>query len=115
MNLKKLTLLSLSVLPLAVSYSHQPAQSTIVPYSSAVEKKVLTIVARQTGNSESKLNLTMDLKENLGINSLDMHTMALEIQRSFDLSPTDITKICKQKTIGDIVDLVNYSLTAVKK
>ncbi|RNC28610.1 MAG: Acyl carrier protein [Candidatus Dichloromethanomonas elyunquensis] len=67
-------------------------------------KKIREIIAEQVGMEEEKITLDSDFKEDLGIDSLDIFEIIMEIEEVYAIEiPTE-----DLEGMGKVADLVRY-------
>ncbi|MDN6900557.1 acyl carrier protein [Oenococcus sicerae] len=73
--------------------------------------KVKAIIADQTGEDESKITMTTDIKKDLDADSLDIFEVMNEIEDQLDVK---IEVEENLNTVGDLVDFVEKQLASPK-
>ena len=69
-------------------------------------ERLKTILEKTTGEKYAAIELTSDLKKDLGLSSLDLAELACEIEDEFDVEIPD-ENIKDLKTVQNVVDLIN--------
>lgn len=71
-----------------------------------VFEKVQKVIADHLGIGEGEVTLTSKFQEDLGVDSLDIFEIAMELEDEFniEISNEDLEGI---KTIGDLVEYIN--------
>lgn len=70
-----------------------------------VSEKIIAILADQFGKDESEIELTMDIAEDLGADSLDVVELLMSIEDEFSTEIPD-EEIENIKTVGDLVTYI---------
>ncbi len=70
-----------------------------------VSEKIIAILADQFGKDESEIELTMDIAEDLGADSLDVVELLMSIEDEFSMEIPD-DEIENIKTVGDLVTYI---------
>ena len=70
-----------------------------------VSEKIIAILADQFGKDESEIELTMDIAEDLGADSLDVVELLMSIEDEFSMEIPD-EEIENIKTVGDLVTYI---------
>lgn len=66
---------------------------------------IKTILADRVGADASSVTVESTLKDDVGIDSVDMVEFVLELEKTFGLEIPD-SKGAQLKTVGDVVDLI---------
>lgn len=67
-----------------------------------VSEKIIALLADQFGKEESEIELSMDIAEDLGADSLDVVELLMSIEDEFSMEIPD-EEIENIKTVGDLV------------
>ena len=67
-----------------------------------VSEKIIALLADQFGKEESEIELSMDIAEDLGADSLDVDELLMSIEDEFSMEIPD-EEIENIKTVGDLV------------
>lgn len=70
-----------------------------------ISEKIIAILADQFGKDESEIELTMDIAEDLGADSLDVVELLMSIEDEFSTEIPD-EEIENIKTVGDLVTYI---------
>jgi len=70
-----------------------------------VSEKIIALLADQFGKEESEIELTMDIAEDLGADSLDVVELLMSIEDEFSMEIPD-DEIENIKTVGDLVTYI---------
>ena len=70
-----------------------------------VSEKIIAILADQFGKEESEIDLSMDIAEDLGADSLDVVELLMSIEDEFSTEIPD-EEIENIKTVGDLVTYI---------
>ena len=70
-----------------------------------VSEKIIALLADQFGKEESDINLSMDIAEDLGADSLDVVELLMSIEDEFSMEIPD-EEIENIKTVGDLVTYI---------
>lgn len=70
-----------------------------------VSEKIIALLADQFGKDESEIELTMDIAEDLGADSLDVVELLMSIEDEFSMEIPD-EEIENIKTVGDLVTYI---------
>jgi len=70
-----------------------------------VSEKIIALLADQFGKEESEIELTMDIAEDLGADSLDVVELLMSIEDEFSMEIPD-EEIENIKTVGDLVTYI---------
>ncbi len=78
-----------------------------------VKQKLVEILERSVGEPVAGVEEQMALKEDLGLDSIDLVTMAIEAQGEFniELSTSELTAVVK---IKDLLDLIQAKLPSTQ-
>jgi len=69
------------------------------------------IVARSVGNEVSEIDETKNLREDLGLDSIDLVSIVIEIQSTFDIEMKN-EELMTLVTVKDLLDLISAKVTA---
>jgi len=64
------------------------------------------IVARSVGNEVSEIDETKNLREDLGLDSIDLVSIVIEIQSTFDIEMKN-EELMTLVTVKDLLDLIS--------
>lgn len=70
-----------------------------------VSEKIIAILADQFGKEENEIDLSMDIAEDLGADSLDVVELLMSIEDEFSTEIPD-EEIENIKTVGDLVTYI---------
>lgn len=70
-----------------------------------VSEKIIALLADQFGKDSSEIELTMDIAEDLGADSLDVVELLMSIEDEFSMEIPD-EEIENIKTVGDLVTYI---------
>lgn len=70
-----------------------------------VSEKIIALLADQFGKEESEIELSMDIAEDLGADSLDVVELLMSIEDEFSMEIPD-EEIENIKTVGDLVTYI---------
>lgn len=70
-----------------------------------VSEKIIALLADQFGKDGSEIELTMDIAEDLGADSLDVVELLMSIEDEFSMEIPD-EEIENIKTVGDLVTYI---------
>jgi len=70
-----------------------------------IKKKLVEILERSVGESICALEESVNLQEDLNLDSVDLVTMAIEVQSEFriDLKATELMKLVRVKDLLDLI------------
>jgi acyl carrier protein len=79
----------------------------------AITKALVDIMERSTGETVAVLEESMNLKDDLHLDSLDFVTMAIEVQSEFnvELHSSEFPNVV---LVSDLIDLIQRKLLAKK-
>ncbi|MGN0404092.1 MAG: acyl carrier protein [Bariatricus sp.] len=72
-------------------------------------EKLTNIIREHTGNESIVIREDMDLKADLGLNSLDLVNMACVVEDEFDIEIPD-RNIKDFRTVKDVIDFIEEQL-----
>ena len=71
-----------------------------------VSEKIIALLADQFGKEESEIELSMDIAEDLGADSLDVVELLMSIEDEFGVEIPD-EEVENLHTIGDVVNYIS--------
>ena len=74
-----------------------------------IESKVISIIVRELGLDESEITPEKDFIEDLGLDSLDVMTLAMAMEEEFDIEVPD-DDVEGIKTVQDVFDYLHKRL-----
>jgi acyl carrier protein len=77
-----------------------------------IESQLLLLVEHETGHSCPALDKHDDLKDGLGIDSVDLLDLAMRIEQQFAIT-LENQELWRLHTVGDLLDLLQVKLAAV--
>jgi len=69
------------------------------------------IVARSVGNEVSEIDESKNLREDLGLDSIDLVSIVIEIQSTFDIEMKN-EELMTLVTVKDLLDLISAKVAA---
>lgn len=76
-----------------------------------IKSQLRLLVEHETGKSYPALDEQYDLKEALGIDSVDLLGLAMRIEQQFDIT-LENQELWRLQTVGDLLDLLQVKLAA---
>jgi acyl carrier protein len=76
----------------------------------SVRKLLIEILEADTGNSYAELTETDNLREGLGLDSVDIVSVVSQVERQFKIRLTH-EELEKLVTVGDVLDLLTVKLS----
>ena len=83
-----------------------------MPDRDAIRKMLVEILESDTGNSYTELTEADNLREGLGLDSVDIVSVVSQIERRFKIRMSH-EELEKLATVGDVLDLLQAKLAAL--
>lgn len=78
---------------------------------SEVFEIVRDMVSQQSDTDKSKITSDTELREDLGLDSLDTVDLAMDIEDMFKFYINDLSEFCECKTVGDLSSFIEKRIS----